>query len=256
MQETIGRVALVTGASRGIGAALVGALLDGGAAKVYAAARDPDDLDEPARHWDGRVEIVPLDVRDLDRIAQAPAQLPDVDLLVSNAGVTCNGALSENSLDEYLQTMAVNFTGPMALTMAFGPQLRERRGGAIYILSLAALMPLGGAPIYCASKSACAMMALGARNELAPDGVGVTLVYPGYVDTRMGARYDAKKVTPEHVARCALEGWRRGDCSVFPDLFSELVRDALVKDMPRLLADPPAVRADVMAEFARRTRDG
>src|SRR5579859_172089 len=87
-----GRVALVSGANRGIGAAFVSGLLEAGAKRVYAAARDPQTLAALA-HSDARVVPITLDITDDTSVQQAATQLIDVDLVVNNAGVLRGGRL-------------------------------------------------------------------------------------------------------------------------------------------------------------------
>src|SRR4051812_48993777 len=100
------RTVLVTGANRGLGATLVGVALEAGAAKVYAAARDLESLAEVEAAGDGRVVPLRLDVTDPEQAAAAAAATGDVDLLVSNAGITCQTPiLATAGIEEFRRTM-------------------------------------------------------------------------------------------------------------------------------------------------------
>jgi NADP-dependent 3-hydroxy acid dehydrogenase YdfG len=106
-----GTVALVTGANRGIGAAFVSGLLDAGAKRVYAAARDPQTLTALA-HSDARVVPIALDITDDTSVQAATARLLDIDLLVNNAGVLLGARLiAAADLAAARQEMEVNYFG-------------------------------------------------------------------------------------------------------------------------------------------------
>jgi NAD(P)-dependent dehydrogenase (short-subunit alcohol dehydrogenase family) len=240
---------LVTGANRGLGAAFVERLLHHGASRVLACIRDPDELPVSTLGWDTRVSVVRLDVTDRGQIAKVAAENSNVDLVINNAGLPCVMPFSQGSDALYRQVMDVNFHGPANVTAAFLEGVRERRGGFIYVLSMAALMPGKVAPVYGASKAACEMMALGVRSELAADGVGVTLVYPGFVATRMSETFEFPKTSPAVVAGRALDGWCRNECRVFPDPYAQIARQHLVADMSLLLDDPEAFRSAVFGDF-------
>ena len=197
-----GRVALVTGANRGLGKALCDALLEGGAARVYAGARDPASVN------DLRVVPVALDVTDGDRVAAAAARCVDVDLLVNNAGIMLETPLlavdSERALRDELE---VNVFGTLAMIRAFAPVLRRNGGGAIVdVLSVTSLFVNRDNATYCTSKHAALAVTDAARIELADQGTRVIGVYAGYIDTEMAAGVDRPKSTPQDVAARILAG--------------------------------------------------
>src|SRR5437899_10616880 len=129
-----GRTALVTGANRGIGEALVDALVTAGVTKVYAAARNISTLDPLVDRHGSRVVPLQLDVTNAAQIATAAATATDVDLLVNNAGIVgfSGGEFTEPKwIEGGRQEMEVNFLGTFAVTQAFAPILAKNGGGAI-----------------------------------------------------------------------------------------------------------------------------
>ena len=248
-----GKVALVTGANRGLGAAFVEALMARGASKVYCGARDLTKLQPALDRFPGRTAAVELDVTDGGQIRAAGKRWTDVDILISNAGVTYITPLLETNLADARRVMETNYFGPLQLIYAFADTLRARGGGFIYVLSLAGLLPARGAELYSASKAAGSMLGLAAHAAL--ESVAVSLVYPGLTDTDMMRSAPVAKTPPREVADRALDGWERGELSVFPDLHAQLVREALVSEASEVLTDPHGVMRNVSVRYARRVAD-
>jgi NAD(P)-dependent dehydrogenase (short-subunit alcohol dehydrogenase family) len=251
--DLTGRKVLITGANRGVGAALVAAALSRQAATVVAAAREVASLPpfgDPAR-------VVParLDVTDRARIATVANEHPDVDLLICNAGVTCQRPLLSDVTEAALrEVLEVNFFGPLSLARAFGPGLRRSGSGVIFILSVSAVALSRSAPIYSASKAACLMLALDLREELLDSGATVTVVLPGFIDTDMGAAFGSTaKATPAQIAALSLDGWLGGQHTIWPDRFAELVRDTVGGPFRALLDEPRQVMTAVHAAFRDST---
>src|SRR4051812_35466612 len=117
-----GSVALVTGANRGLGKAFVAALLDAGAAKVYAAARTPSPSDDP------RIVPLVLDVTDAAQVAAAAAEATDVTIVVNNAGIATGGS-PVDGVEALCDEMEVNYFGTAAVAHAFAPVLAANGGG-------------------------------------------------------------------------------------------------------------------------------
>jgi NAD(P)-dependent dehydrogenase (short-subunit alcohol dehydrogenase family) len=245
-----GRKILITGANRGVGAAFVTAALARGAATVVAAARDPAVLPELPEVPD-RVVPARLDVTDQAQVAAVATEHPDVDLLVCNAGVTCQRPLLSDVTDATLrEVMEVNFFGPLNLARAFAPALRRPGSGVIFILSVAAVALSRSAPVYSASKAACLMLALDLREELRDSGATVTVVLPGFIDTDMGAAFGRiAKATPAQIAALALDGWLAGQHTIWPDPFAELVGDAVGEPFRALLDEPRQVMTAIHTAF-------
>lgn len=226
------KIALVTGANGGIGGALVKALLDKGAAKVYAAARTTAAVAALVQQHGARVVAVQLDVTDPSSVAAAAQQCPDLDLLINNAGVNrCTWFTAPTAMQSAREEMEVNYFGTLAMCRAFAPLLASRGGGAIAnVCSIIGLVNLPINGTYCASKAAGHSLLQGLRAELAPRNIQVVGVYPGPVDTKMTAGQEMDKTTPEQVVAAIVAGLENGDQDIFPDPMSQGVYAGLQKD--------------------------
>lgn len=239
---------LITGANRGLGAAFVEAALARQASSVYAAARNPASL--PQFSDAARVIPVRLDVTDQEAIAGVARELDDVNLLISNAGVPCDGPVL-GDVDEatFREALEVNVIGPLRLARAFGANLAGPGSGAIFVLSVAAVVLSRSAPMYGASKAAGLMVALGLREQLLGSGATVTAVLPGFIDTDMSARFEQQKASPMQIAERSLDGWLAGHTTVWPDRFAELVHDAIGQPYQHLLDEPGQAMTEVHAVY-------
>src|SRR5271166_2891274 len=164
--KVAGSFALVTGANRGLGLAFARVLKEMGAAKVYAAARNPE-----AVTLDGVVPLK-LDVTSDEDAAAAASAATDVNLLVNNAGIARPGGfLTDGAVEAAREQFEVNFVGPLRMARAFAPVLAKNGGGAIInVLSVASWMNGPGLATYGASKSAAWALTNGLRIELAQQG--------------------------------------------------------------------------------------
>jgi NAD(P)-dependent dehydrogenase (short-subunit alcohol dehydrogenase family) len=212
-----GKTVLITGASRGIGRALVSEALRRGAARVYAGTRSPIDGVE------SRVEPLMLDVTDAGQIRAAAGSVGSLDVLINNAGVDFHDGLSERcGLERHLE---VNFFGTHAVTQAFLPLLAGSRGAVVNILSLAALAPVPFSPAYSASKAAALSLTQSLRALWAGRGVRVHGVFAGPVDTDMTRGLEFPKASAESVARAIFDGMERGEEDIFPDPMSASIAE-------------------------------
>jgi NAD(P)-dependent dehydrogenase (short-subunit alcohol dehydrogenase family) len=218
-----GSVALVTGANRGIGRAITEALLERGARKVYAAARDPETLEHLQHRWGARLVALRLDVTDSAQVAAAADAAADVELLINNAGAFQPTELSSPELiDAARREMEVNYFGVLHMVQSFADVLAARGGTIVNISSVAGLSNVPIQPTYAASKAAQHSLTQATRAVLAGRDVTVHGVYPGPVDTEMVRDLPAQfaKTPPEEVARQVLDGIEAGTEDIFPDPFA------------------------------------
>lgn len=218
-----GQTALITGANRGIGAALSRALLDRGAAKVYAAVRRPETVTDP------RLTPLLMDVTDPGTVAAAAETAQDVTLLINNAGQG-NGAtrLLDGDLDVARRTMETNYFGTWSVSRAFAPILAAGGGGALVnVLSAASWWAIETAPGYSASKAAQWSLTNALRQGLRKQGTLVVGVHCGFVDTDLSASVDAPKIGADEVAEHTMRALENDADEVLVDDFSRRSRAAL-----------------------------
>jgi NAD(P)-dependent dehydrogenase (short-subunit alcohol dehydrogenase family) len=196
--------ALVTGSASGIGLELVRALVERGAAKVYAGVRDIATLES---QFDGLpVEVVELDITNPGQVAAAVDRCGDVSLLINNAGYASTQRLIFTD-DEAAarREMEVNYFGTLAVIRGFAPVLRRNGGGCIAnVLSVAATIPFPVAGGYSAAKAAALFLSTIARAELIEQRTEVISLIVGSVDTKMSAHVTGEKQKPRDVARSML----------------------------------------------------
>jgi NAD(P)-dependent dehydrogenase (short-subunit alcohol dehydrogenase family) len=213
-----GSVALVTGANRGLGQHLAEQLLARGAAKVYAAARNPGTISLEG--------VVPLrvDVTDTDSIQAAAETASDTTLLINNAGIYTTGGVLEVPLETIRHEMETNFFGTLLVTRAFAPHLVANAPGAILNVAsvLSWLHPVAFGTYSC-SKAALWAQSDVVREELQGHGVTVTALHVGFMETDMTTGIDAPKSDPAAVAAQALDGLEAGLVEVLAD---DLTRSA------------------------------
>lgn len=224
-------VVFVTGANRGLGLALVHALLAAGARKVYAGARDPDAGAGIGMHPSTIPGVIPvrLDVTDPAQVAAAAAACGDVDILINNAGIAhLFDYLDAHAIDLGHAMFDTNFFGVVRMSQAFTPILRANGGGALVnILSVASWVNAAPLSLYAASKSAAWGFTNGLRTALAAQGTLVTGVHVGFMDTDMTEGIDMPKSSPQAVAAAVLAGIAGGATEVLADEISATVKCGL-----------------------------
>ena len=211
-----GRVAIVTGAGRGIGRAIAVALAAEGAA-VTLAARSRADLATVAaeiKGAGGRALAVPTDVTQDAAVEalveQTAAELGRIDLLVTSAGTAAFGQFADSKPDDWEPMLALNLRAVMLSCRAVLPtMLRQRAGLILNIASIAAKRALPGSAVYTATKAAVVGFSRVLAEELRAHGVRVGVLLPGAVDTPiwdgLGASPPRERMLrPEDVARAAV----------------------------------------------------
>jgi short-subunit dehydrogenase len=181
-----GKVAIVTGASSGIGLA-VARLLVGGGARVALVARTEANLEAAVRELGSdHAAAYPLDVRDLAKLASLPAAVVErfghLDILVNNAGLNHRGPVLEHSPEDLAEVITTNLTAPIYLMRAAIP-LMEDAGVVVNVASLAGMVPVPHEAAYSASKAGLRAFTRAVADELAGSGIHACLVSPGPVDT-------------------------------------------------------------------------
>jgi short-subunit dehydrogenase len=195
------RRVLITGANRGLGRELAFAFAETGAEKVFAGARQPQDVESLQRDAAGvRLKAIKLDVTSEEDV-EAAARLAPIDILVNNAGVAGYGNPVSMDLDAAFAEMDVNYFGALRMTRALAPAMIDRGKGMIVNVATAFAkinLPIVGT--YCASKAALLSLGQALRAYLSDKGVHVMTVMPTTIDTDMSKGADVPKMTTKFVA--------------------------------------------------------
>ncbi|WP_433476447.1 SDR family oxidoreductase [Spirillospora sp. CA-142024] len=212
---------LVTGANRGFGRALASEVLGRGAT-VYAGARNPDRVDLPG------VKPIALDITDPASVAAAAQATGDVTVLINNAGSPPGADLLTGDLDDIRLEMETHYLGTLSVIRSFAPQIAANGGGAILnVLSGLSWVSFPEAGAYCAAKSAEWSLTNALRLQLADQGIRVTGLHVGYMDTDMIRTVDAAKSDPADIARIAVDGITAGAYEILADNASRQAQAAL-----------------------------
>ncbi|WP_329598623.1 SDR family oxidoreductase [Streptomyces pseudovenezuelae] len=224
---------LVTGANRGLGRALATELLSRGAT-VYAGARNPDKVDLPG------VRPVALDITDPASVSAAAKATGDVTVLINNAGIGTGTDLLTGDLDNVRLEMDTHYLGTLSVVRAFVPQIAANGGGAILnILSALSWYSFPNTGAYCAAKSAEWSLTNTLRVQLADQGIRVTGLHVGTMDTDMTREVSGPKTAPADVARLALDGIAQGAYEILADDVSRQVQAGLTGGVTALYPELP-----------------
>jgi uncharacterized protein len=235
-----GRV-LVTGATGGIGQAIARAFAARGASLMLSGRRT-DLLHALAAELNA--EAVTADLALTSDIERLVAAAGDVDVVVANAALPASGLLTEFSQDQIDTMLEVNLRAPIALARAFAPAMSSRgRGHLVFISSLSGKAASPASSIYSATKFGLRGFALGLREDLRADNVGVSLVLPGFIsDAGMFAESGAKLPlgvgtrTPEQVAAAVLRAVERDRAELTVAPFSMRIGSDIASFAPSLSA--------------------
>lgn len=205
--ELVGRTALLTGATGGLGRAIAKALAERGTSLVLSARR-AEALEALAAELPGEGHrVLPADLAEPGAAEKLAAETGDVDALVANAGLPGTGRLEDFTPEQVKRTLRVNLESPMLLAQALAPAMLERGAGhMVFVASLSGKAPSPRSAVYNGTKFGLRGFALGLRADLAPRGVGVSIVSPGFIrEAGMFAESGAKPPaglgtgTPEQV---------------------------------------------------------
>ncbi len=236
-----GAVAVVTGASSGIGAATTVELVRRGAA-VVAVARRESRLQEVAARAGAGASYAVCDVASDEQVLAAAAQVLDrhgrIDLLVNNAGAPLHRALLDTSVADVARVMDVNYLGQVRWIKAVLPSMTARgRGSVVNVASAAGAAPWTWEAAYSASKAAVLALTEACAPELARHGVHCAWVNPGLVRTEIFSE-EALRHVPPRVRRSFVE----------PEVVARAIADLVERggagvSVPRAIGFPPLVRA-------------
>ncbi len=244
------RSLVITGASSGLGAALARAYGQTGAALALTGRDRPRlaAVADACRLQGATVRTATIDVRDRDGLAtwlrEVDAARP-IDLVIANAGVSAGTGGGGESAEQAARIAAINVDGVLNTVLPLVPRLVARRRGQIAIMSsLASFRGFPGAPAYCASKAFARVWGEALRGELASHGVGVSVICPGFVESRMTAVNTFKMpllMPAERAAAIIVRGLTRNQARIaFPWRLYAAVR--LVAALPSSLVDPLMAR--------------
>jgi len=228
-----GSTVLLTGASGGIGRATARALNARGA-KLLLSARREDVLEEIRAELGGRPDVLAVDLSDRAGPATLAERAGAVDVLVANAALSAGGRAERFSAEEIDAALDVNLRAPIQLTRALLPGMLERgRGHLLYVSSLSGKVasPRGG--LYSATKFGLRGYASGLRQDVEPRGVGVSVIYPGFI-SQAGMFADSGARLPPWV------GTRT------PQQVAEAVVSAIEKERAEVDVAPLSLRAGSM----------
>jgi len=221
------KVALVTGANRGIGKAIAQSLIDHGASKVYAAVRNPDSAASLVKAYGDKVVPIAIDLSQPETITQAAQTATDVQLVVNNAGILRNAnPLAADAIAALQSEMEINVYGLMHMAQAFAPVLKSNGSGAfIQLNSVASMKSFADFATYSASKAAAYSITQALRDMLEPQGTQVVSVHPGPISTDMAQDAGLAEMAepPSLVSEGIIDALEHGKFHLFPDTMAKQI---------------------------------
>lgn len=237
--ELAGRSTLLTGATGGLGRAIAAALAAQGA-KLILSGRQAEALQAQAAELPGEGHrVLPADLGEEGAAERLAAEAGDVDVLIANAGLPGAGLLTDFSPAQVTRTLRVNLEAPMLMARALYPAMVERGSGhLVFVSSLSGKVASPRTAIYSATKFGLRGFAFGLRSDLGPQGVGVSVVSPGFV-REAGMFADAGAKPPP------------GMGTTTPDKVGAATVKAIEHDKVEVVVAPLQLRA--MSHFAMAT---
>lgn len=220
--DLAGRTALLTGATGGLGQAIATALAERGA-KLVLSSRKAEDLERLAAGLPGEGHrVAPSDLAEPGAAEELATAAGEVEVLVANAGMSGTGLMEDFAPEEMQRTLRVNLEAPMLLAHTLAPAMEKRgEGHLVFVASLAGKAANPRSSVYNASKFGLRGFALGLRLDLARNGVGVSVVSPGFIrEAGMFAASGAKPPpglgtsTPAEVANAVVRAVERNKVEV------------------------------------------
>ena len=219
------KVALVTGANRGIGSAIVESFIKSGASKVYATARKLDTLQPLVDKYGDKIVPVFLDVSQESTVTELAQQAQDVQIVVNNAGVLEIADPLNPEVEQHFKfELEVNVFGLLRVAQAFAPIIEKNGQGAfVQLNSVASVKNFTPFTTYCASKAAAYSITQGLKELLEPKGIQVLSVHPGPINTDMGdkAGFEGQGDAPSVVGDGIVEALKNGEFHLFPDTMAK-----------------------------------
>lgn len=189
-----GKICVVTGAARGIGASVAKSFAAAGAKAVIVDLEQAacETLCRDIKNAGGQALALAVDVSNANAVRAAAERVAEVlgpaDVLVNNAGIVAPGAITDVKLDAWSRVMEVNVNGPLLCAQAFGAQMLERgKGAMVHVASLSGLFPQPYSGAYSVSKAGLAMLSEIIAFELGPKGIRSNAVSPGSIRTPLSA---------------------------------------------------------------------
>tara|TARA_B100000929_G_scaffold289993_1_gene282185 strand:+ start:1096 stop:1824 length:729 start_codon:yes stop_codon:yes gene_type:complete len=213
------KVALVTGANRGIGKAIVKSFIKHGAKKVYLAVRNTKSTKELEEEYGDKVATLKADLSDKKSLQELADKTKDVEILVNNAGMGVPHHTIGNDVEEDLQKhLDVNVFGLLRIANTFADILVENKGALVQLNSVASIKNFPHLSTYSASKAASYSLTQGLRADLGEKGVSILSVHPGPINTEMAEKAGFEETSStEIVSEGIVKALDAGDFHLFPD---------------------------------------